>query len=95
MTDNLIHPYLVTAPLMIDSAPSVDINTIFIFDYKNSFKDSNSKPFEMMKYLESFNGTFGYVELDKKFSCTLCVNNQGKNNGECVWYFLEHNKLGG
>lgn len=64
MTDNLIHPYLVTAPLMIDSAPSVDINTIFIFDYKNSFKDSNSKPFEMMKYLESFNGTFDLV-IDK------------------------------
>lgn len=59
-----IHPYLVTAPLMSDSAPTVDINTIFVFDYRNSFKTSNNKAYDMMKYLESFNGTFDLL-IDK------------------------------
>ena len=64
MLDTEIHPYLVTAPLMADSTPSVDINTIFVFDYKNSFKTANNKTAEMMKYLESFNGTFDLI-VDK------------------------------
>lgn len=59
-----IHPFLVTAPLMSDSAPSIDINTIFVFDYKNSFKQSNNKPYDMIKYLESFGGMFDLV-VDK------------------------------
>lgn len=63
MNDTL-HPCLVTAPLMSDSAPTIDTTTIFVFDYKNSFKTSNNKPYDMIKYLEGFNGTFDLL-IDK------------------------------
>jgi len=58
------HPYIVTAPLKLDSAPNLDTDTIFVFDYKNSFKTSVDKPRDMIKYLETFGGMFDLM-IDK------------------------------
>lgn len=49
---NNLKPFLVTAPLNITNANDVDVNSIFIFDYENSFKDENNKPDKLITYLE-------------------------------------------
>ena len=62
--NNTIHPVIVTAPLNYNSVPELDTTTIFVFDYKNSFTQSNNKPYDMIKYLESFGGNFDLI-IDK------------------------------
>lgn len=47
-----IKPFLVTAPLNITNAGDVDVNSIFIFDYENSFKNETNKPNKLITYLE-------------------------------------------
>ena len=51
-----LRPCLVTAPLTIQNADKLDTNTIYIFDYENSFKDSEDKPKDFISYIEMIGG---------------------------------------
>jgi len=53
-----LRPFLVTAPLTVAQADKLDTDTIYVFDYENSFKNENEKPDKMITYLESFGGMF-------------------------------------
>lgn len=53
-----LRPFLVTAPLTVAQADKLDTDTIYVFDYENSFKDENERPDKMITYLESFGGMF-------------------------------------
>ncbi len=53
-----LRPFVVTAPLTINTADTLDTNTIYVFDYEDSFKDEEDKPSKMITYLESFGGMF-------------------------------------
>lgn len=53
-----LRPFLVTAPLTINCADVLDTNTIYIFDYENSFNDVSDKPQKFINYLESLGGMF-------------------------------------
>lgn len=53
-----LRPFVVTAPLTINTADVLDTNTIYVFDYEDSFTDEEDKPSKMINYLESFGGMF-------------------------------------
>lgn len=53
-----LRPFLVTAPLTINCADVLDTETIYVFDYENSFNDVKDKPNAMIRYLESLGGMF-------------------------------------
>ena len=53
-----LRPFIVTAPLTMAQADKLDTDTIYVFDYENSFKNENEKPDKMITYLESFGGMF-------------------------------------
>lgn len=48
-----LRPCLITAPITIENADKLDTNTIYVFDYENSFKDSTNKPEDFINYLET------------------------------------------
>lgn len=53
-----LRPFIVTAPLTMAQADKLDTDTIYVFDYENSFKEENERPDKMITYLESFGGMF-------------------------------------
>lgn len=53
-----LRPFIVSAPLTIAEADKLDTDTIYVFDYENSFKDENDKEDKLITYLESFGGMF-------------------------------------
>lgn len=53
-----LRPFLVNAPLTINCADVLDTETIYVFDYENSFSDVDDKSSSMIKYLESLGGMF-------------------------------------
>ena len=53
-----LRPFVVTAPLTVTQADKLDTDTIYVFDYENSFKDESERPDKMITYLESFGGMF-------------------------------------
>lgn len=53
-----LRPFIVTAPLTIVQADKLDTDTIYVFDYENSFKNEENKADKMITYLESFGGMF-------------------------------------
>ena len=56
-----IRPFLVTAPLTMAQADKLDTDTIYVFDYDNSFKNESERPDKMITYLESFGGMFDII----------------------------------
>ena len=64
-----LRPFLVTAPLTLAQADKLDTDTIYVFDYENSFKGEDNKPDKMITYLESFGGMFDLM-IDRKISYT-------------------------
>jgi len=56
-----LKPFLVTAPLNISQAGDVDTNTIYVFDYNNSFKNEDDKPDKFITYLESLGGLIDII----------------------------------
>lgn len=51
-------PLLVTAPISINCASVLDTETIYVFDYENSFKGSLNKPHDFVSYLETLGSMF-------------------------------------
>lgn len=60
-----LKPFLVTAPLNILEAGDVDTNTIYVFDYIESFKNEDNKPDKFITYLESLGGMVDMI-IDSK-----------------------------
>ena len=46
-----LRPFIVTAPLTMAQADKLDTDTIYVFDYENSFKNETEKPDKMITYL--------------------------------------------
>lgn len=59
-----LRPFLVSAPLTIDCADVIDTNTIYIFDYENSFINEENKPQKLIAYLESLGSMFDIYIAD-------------------------------
>lgn len=63
-----IKPFLVSAPLLIDTLDDVDTKTIYVFDYENSFKFYDNKASKLISYIESIGGMNDiFVPLTTKY----------------------------
>ncbi len=49
-------PFFVTAPLNVNCASVLDTETIYIFDYENSFIGENDRPSKFITYMETLGG---------------------------------------